>query len=225
MSKELEPSCHDFEAGVGWGWPEWIHTVKSLQTPKNTAVLLWLSINAYCVRLSELVSWLSDQRILYRDVKLALTGSCALDKEAHAALATLHSIKPGKKSADSVSDANLACRRIAAQHPVLFLRYAWPVWCHYLKLVNSSQPVFWLVGTTCGITSLSYCSNLEVLREILKTMLHEASSNISGSNLKVSLPPPHLMFWASPLRELGKWRNWVRSASAPPIRIIKSYAM
>lgn len=51
-----------------------------------------------------------------------LAGSCSLDPEIHTALATLSIVKAGKKCFNMMTDANRVCRRLAAQHPLLFLR-------------------------------------------------------------------------------------------------------
>lgn len=49
--------------------------------------------------------------------------SCELDSNIHAALSVLSNIRAGKKGFNAISDANLVCRKLAAVHPLLFLRY------------------------------------------------------------------------------------------------------
>mgnify|MGYP001792602343 FL=1 len=60
--------------------------------------------------------------MIYQDVTLALTGTCTLDPNVHAALSTLGAAKAGKKYVVASSDANLVCRKLASHHPLLFLR-------------------------------------------------------------------------------------------------------
>ena len=47
-----------------------------------------------------------------------------LDVDTHLILSALNSAAHGKKVENRMFDANIACRKLASQHPMLLLRYS-----------------------------------------------------------------------------------------------------
>ena len=57
-------------------------------------------------------------------LQTTLQGVSALDSTTHRLLTALSNAKPGKNAEQTMADADMACRKLASQHPVLVLRYA-----------------------------------------------------------------------------------------------------
>ncbi|XP_022317209.2 integrator complex subunit 1-like [Crassostrea virginica] len=96
-----------------------IRSIPPSSTDKMLYQQLMVELYSQCPKV---ISWLSDVQGSFFDGQLSQSTITQVDIVSHRLLTCLGQAGNGKTAEDKMYDANIACRKLASQHPILMLR-------------------------------------------------------------------------------------------------------
>ncbi|KAL3877747.1 hypothetical protein ACJMK2_035409 [Sinanodonta woodiana] len=108
-----------------------IHDVLKKKSIKSEQNLYQVLLMELYLRHPYLLTWVSSLKYLMTDGQMH-TSISLMDTVSHRLLVSIGNPGRGKKADTKMSDANLACRKLASEHPILILRQL-PVIAAFLK--------------------------------------------------------------------------------------------